>query len=506
MRSERACRVVKDRGKAIWQRGVILTASRKVLRMVDQVILSDRRTYVDAGVIEQLRSRARGTVLIPGDAAYDEARQIWNGMIDKRPGVIVRCAGTADVIETINIARANNLLLAVRGGGHNIAGTALCDGGILCDLSAMRGVWVDPESRTARVQPGCTLGDVDRETQPFGYAVPGGIVSTTGISGLTLGGGFGWLTRKYGLTTDSLLSADVVTADGRLLSVSETRHPDLFWGIRGGGGNFGVVTSYEYRMRPLGPTVMAGMVLHPIEQASRLFDLFQEQTANAPDELCLLFLTRIAPPAPFLPNSVHGKPVCGIIACYAGPVDEGAAAVRPIKEFGAPLVEVIGPKPFIAHQSMLDSGQPHGRNYYWKSEYFGQIGDGLRDALVAHGTTFPSLFSSMLLMHLGGAASRIPDDAMAAAHRDSQYLINIGAAWEDPRHAEACVEWARSFWQAAQPFGTGGVYLNFLTADEGRDRVLSAYGSRKYERLVALKNKYDPTNLFSLNHNVKPSG
>ncbi|HVC34288.1 MAG TPA: FAD-binding oxidoreductase [Chloroflexota bacterium] len=474
--------------------------------MTDQAILNGRRTTVDEEAIKQLRSGLRGSVLVPGDAAYDEVRQIWNGMIDKRPGVIVRCAGTADVIKTVNLARTNNLLLAVRGAGHNIAGTALCDGGVLCDLSAMRGVWVDPDSRTARVQPGCTLGDVDRETQPFGYVVPGGIVSTTGISGLTLGGGFGWLTRKYGFTTDNLLSADVVTADGRLLKASETSHPDLFWGIRGGGGNFGVITSYEYRVRPLDPTVMAGMVLHPVDQTPRLFDFFREQTANAPDELCLLFLIRIAPPAPFLPESVHGKPVCGIIACYAGSVEEGAAAVKPIKEFGSPLVDLIGPKPFVAHQSMLDSAQPHGRNYYWKSEYFGRIDDGLRDVLVAHGTTFPSPFSSMLFMHLGGAASRIPDDAMATAHRDSQYIINIAAAWEDPRQADGCLGWARDFCQAVRPFGTGSVNLNFLTADEGRDRVLAAYGREKYERLVALKNKYDPTNLFSLNHNVKPSG
>ena len=473
--------------------------------MADQAGAGASGAQIEAGKIEELKARLRGPVLQPGDDGYDEVRRVWNAMIDKRPAAIARCSGVADIIDAVRFARTNDLLLAVRGAGHNIAGTAMCEGGLVIDLSMLKGIRVSLEAGTVRAQPGVTWGDLDRETQPFGLAVPGGIVSTTGIAGLTLGGGFGWLTRKYGYTCDNLLSVDLVTADGELLIASETRHPDLFWGIRGGGGNFGVVTSFQYRLQPVGPTVVAGLVLHPMERAAEVIDFFRTFTAAAPEELTSLLILRIAPPAPFLPPHVHGAPVAGIAVCYAGPIEDGMAAVRPLKEFGSPLADIIGPKPFSAHQTMLDGAQPPGRYDYWKSDYFSHISDAARDTLVAYAARLPSPESSVLLMHLGGAASRVAENATAAGHRGAEYILNIAGSWADPELTEPGIGWAREFWAAMQPFSMGGTYVNFMTADEGQERVRAAYGSEKYDRLVALKNQYDPTNLFRSNQNIAPS-
>jgi FAD/FMN-containing dehydrogenase len=455
--------------------------------------------------VEELSASVRGPVLSPGDEGYDEARTIWNAMIDKRPAAIARCTGVADVIDVVNFARTNGALLAVRGGGHNIAGTSLCDGGVVADLSHMKGIRVDLKSETVRAQPGLNLGDLDRETQAFGRVVPAGIVTDTGIAGLTLGGGFGWLTRKWGFTSDNLLSVDIVTADGEFLTASATENADLFWGVRGGGGNFGIVTSFEYRMWPLGPEVMAGLVLYPMEKAAEVIQFYREFSASAPDELTCLLMLRLAPVSPVLPKELHGQPVAGIAVCYAGPAEEGAKAVRPLKEFGSPLVDLVGPKPFTAHQTLLDAAQAPGRYYYWKSEYLPGISDEAQETLIAHTAEFPSPESALLVFQLGGAASRINDDDSAAAHRDAAFILNIAASCVDPQKTDGCVRWAREFWSDMRQFSTGGVYVNFMTEDEGEDRTQAAYGAAKYDRLVALKAKYDPTNLFRLNQNIKPT-
>jgi FAD/FMN-containing dehydrogenase len=454
--------------------------------------------------VEELKAQLRGPVLQRGDAGYDEARKIWNGMIDKYPGLIARCTGAADVMDAVKFAQKHRLLVSVRGGGHNVAGHALCDGGLMIDLSLMKGIHVDPVARTARVQPGVCWGDLDRETQQFGLATPGGVVSDTGVAGLTLGGGFGWLSRKYGLTVDNLRSVDIVTAGGELRHANASENIDLFWGVRGGGGNFGIATSFEFQLHEVGPMVMAGMVLYPLADAHEVLRFYREMSMTAPDELFLLGLIRTAPPAPFLPEHVHGKPVVGIMACYTGSVEEGARVLQPLKEFGRPLVDLITPKPYRVHQSTLDSGSPKGRHYYWKSEYFSELHDAALDTLISHAQNFSSPFTAILLGQLGGAISRVDESATAASHRDAAYVLNIQTAWSESNESPFHMAWTHSLWQAVRPYGTGGVYVNFLGNDEGGARVRAAFGAN-YERLVALKNKYDPTNLFRINQNIKPT-
>ena len=449
--------------------------------------------------IEKLRSDLRGELLQPADDGYDAVRQVWNGMIDKRPGLIARCTGVADVLASVRFAREHDLLVAVKGGGHNVAGTALCDGGLVIDLSTMKGVHVDPASRVARAQPGLTLGDLDHETQAFGLAVPAGIVSTTGIAGLTVGGGFGWITRKFGLTCDNLLSAQVVTAEGELLTASDQENEDLFWGIRGGGGNFGIVTSFEYSTQPVGPTVLAGMVAYPMSKGREVLKFYRDFIAASPEELGTVVALRLAPPAPFIPQELHGKPIVAVFACYVGAIDEGERVLKPLRELGPPAADVITPKPFIAHQSMLDPMQPAGRNYYWKSHDLPGLSDGAIDTLLTHAQTITSPHTIVAMFNLGGAASRVAEDATAYSHRSAEFALNINAAWtegEPDRH----VQWARDFSNAVQPFSMG-VYVNFL-GDEGDERARAAYGPEKYRRLVDLKNKYDPTNFFRVNQNI----
>jgi FAD/FMN-containing dehydrogenase len=455
--------------------------------------------------VEELRTRVRGPVITPEDPAYDEARSIWNGMIDKRPAAIARCTGAADIIDSLNFAREAGLPLSIRAGGHNIGGTALCDDGVVIDLSQLKGIHLDLDNETVRVQPGVLLGDIDRETQAFGRVVPSGFVSQTGLSGLTLGGGFGWLTRKWGLTSDHLISADVVTASGDLVRASEDENADLFWGLRGGGGNFGIVASYEYQVRKLGPTVIAGLVAHPMDNASEVVSFFREFSAAAPDELTCVLLMRIAPPAPFLPESIHGKPIAALVVCYAGSVEDGERVVKPLKEFGSPVADTIQPKPFTVHQSALDATQPPGRYYYWKSDYLPGVSDAAQDTLLQHTAEFPSPESAAIVFQLGGAAARIDDDVSAAAHRDAAYVLNVASSCIDSARIDACKDWARGLWSAMRPHSTGGVYVNFLTEDEGDDRTLEAYGKEKYDRLAALKLKYDPTNLFRVNRNIAPA-
>jgi FAD/FMN-containing dehydrogenase len=460
---------------------------------------------LDEAAVAELRANFRGELLRPRDAAYESARAIWNGAINKHPGAIARCTGVADVLSAIQFSRAHDLLAAVRGGGHNVAGTATCDGGLMIDLSPMKGMRVDPVQHIARAEPGLLWAEFDRETQVFGLAAPGGIVSHTGVAGLTLGGGIGWLMRKHGLTCDNLRSVDVVTADGRFVTASITEHPDLFWGVRGGGGNFGIVTSFEFQLHPVGPTVLAGAVLYPAERAMEVLRFYREYASMAPDELTTILSLRHAPAAPFVPERLHGAPVIGILVCYSGPVQEGERVVQPLRKFGPPMVDAIRPTAYAAHQEMLDATVPHGLRYYWKSDYLSGFSDAAIETIAAYAWRAPSPKSYTIIFQLGGAVGRFGEDDSAFSHRDAPYALNINSVWADSRKDSINTQWARAYWEAMHPFSTGGVYMNFLGL-EGEDRVRAAYGGAKYARLTALKNKYDPTNLFHLNQNIKPDG
>lgn len=472
----------------------------------------NQQTGIDPGSIEEFKSSLgahpalrSAEVLQAGDLGYDHARKIWNGAIDRRPTLIVRCAGVADVIAALRFARQQNLVIAIRGGAHNVAGTAVCDGGLVIDLSPMKGIRVDPIRRVARAEPGVLWGELDRATQAFGLATTGGIVTHTGIAGLTVGGGIGWLMRKNGLTIDNLISADVVTADGDLVTASEKENEDLFWGIRGGGGNFGIVTSFEYRLHPLGPAVLAGPVFWPMEQAPDVLAFYREYIKTVPDEFTSVVNLRRAPKVPFLPEEIHGKPVIAVVVCYAGGIDEGEEVVRPLKEFGSPLVDLLVPKPYTTHQSMFDPTVPHGWHYYWKSLDIRNVTDAISDELVAHSSRITSPLSYTVMFQVGGAVARVGESDTAYSHRDAGHVVNINAIWtEGDPSAQEHVDWARDFWSALTPLDSLGVYVNFL-GDEGQDRVRQAYGEEKYRRLVELKDKYDPTNVFRVNQNIKPS-
>jgi FAD/FMN-containing dehydrogenase len=445
----------------------------------------------------------RGQLIRPDDPMYDAARRVWNGAIDRHPALIARCTGVADVIAAVRFAREHDLVVSVRGGGHNVAGTAVCDDGVVIDLSPMKGIWVDPVAGRARAQAGLLWGEFDRETQRFGLATPGGIVTHTGVAGLTLGGGLGWLMRKHGLTCDNLLSADVVTADGRLVRASAQENADLFWGLRGGGGNFGIVTSFEFRLHPVGPTVLAGVVLYPAARAREVLDEYRHYIASAPDELMTIAVLRMAPPAPFLPARIHGQPVLIIGACYSGPVEEGERVVAPLRRFGEPLADLIQPTLYTSHQAMLDASVPHGLAYYWKSEYLPPLSDGLVATLTEHAWRVATPQSYTALFHLGGAVGREDPESSAFEDRRATHGMTIDGVWSDPAMAGACIGWARDFWEAVRPHASGRVYVNFL-GDEGQDRVRAAYGTAKYERLRALKRTYDPTNFFRMNQNIVP--
>jgi FAD/FMN-containing dehydrogenase len=453
--------------------------------------------------VANLRSRIRGTVLTDGEDGYDVARSVWNAMIDRRPGVIVRCAGAADVRAAVDFARDADAVLAVRGGGHNIAGSAVCDGGVMIDLTPMKSVRIDAAARTARVEPGVTLGEFDREAQAFGLVTPTGINSTTGVAGLTLGGGFGWISRKFGLTVDNLISADVVTADGRLIRASDKENPDLFWALRGGGGNFGIVTSFEFRLHPLGPQVMSGLIVHPLSEARDLLRRYREFVASAPDELGCWFVMRAAPPLPFLPKEVHGTGIIAFAACYAGPMDAAERAMKPLRAIGKPIADVIGPHAFAGWQTALDPLLAPGARNYWKSHSFAALDDGLIDVLVTYANKLPSAETELAFAQLGGAINRVPADATAYPHRDAAFLINLHTRWRDPAEDAKCIAWARSVFDACAPFATGGTYVNFISEDN-RDGVERAYLGNA-NRLAAIKAKYDPRNLFRVNQNIRPT-
>lgn len=458
----------------------------------------------DPKAFDELKARLRGELLLPADASYDEARAIWNGMIDRRPAAIARCLGVADVITCVNFAREHNLPLSIKGGGHNIAGLAVCDDGLMLDMSLMRGVWVDPIGRTAHAQAGCLLGDVDRETQVQGLAAVLGFVSNTGIAGLTLGGGIGYLTRRFGWTSDTVLSMDVVTTDGCIVRASEKENSDLFWGLRGGGGNFGVVTNFEYQLYPIGPEILGGAIAWRMEEAPAVLEMFHKVIENAPLELTVAAGLRLAPPAPWLPKEIHGKPIVALFVCYTGTMAEGEKVITPIKSFGSPVGDVVQRRTYLSQQSLLDATQPKGRRYYWKSEYLPGLNSELLSAVLEQAQHILSPYSLIILFPIDGALNKIEEDHSAAGNRDAAVLLNIAGAWETPKDDEANIEWARSAWRQLRRFSTGGTYINFLTEEEGDGRIRAAYG-RNWARLAELKSKWDPDNFFHMNQNIKPA-
>ena len=460
----------------------------------------DRNITTEA--IDKLMEGIRGKVLTPESPQYDEARTIWNAMIDKRPALIVRCAGAVDVMRSVRFAGEHRLLPAVRGGGHNIAGNAVCDGGLMIDLSQMKSVRVDAKGMTARVEPGVTLAELDRETQAFGLATPVGINSTTGIAGLTLGGGFGWLSRKLGLSIDNLLSADVVTAAGELVTASETDNPDLFWGIRGGGGNFGIVTSFKFRLHKVGPEVFAGLVVHPLDAARDVLRFYRDFMKTTPPEFTCWFVLRKAPPLPFLPSEWHGKEILALALFHGGAAKDGERIAKALRAFGKPIGEHVGPMPYTAWQTVLDPLLAPGMRNYWKSHDFKEVSDGLIDALIAHARRVPDPQTEIAMAFLGEGVTKVSKEATAYTHRDAAFVMNVHTRWDNPANDATCIAWARELFQAAAPFATGGAYVNFMTQEE-QERVRSAYGSN-YDRLVSLKKKYDPDNLFRLNQNIQP--
>ncbi|MEO7157163.1 MAG: FAD-binding oxidoreductase [Vicinamibacterales bacterium] len=453
-------------------------------------------------VIDGFKKQFRGSVLVPGDNSYDEVRQIWNAMIDRKPGLIARCTSVDDVVQAVALARTNNLLVSIRGGGHNIAGNAVCDDGIMIDMSQMKNVTVDLKTRRARVDPGCTLADFDKAVQVHGLATPLGINSTTGVAGLTLGGGFGWLSRKYGMTVDNLLSADVVTADGRQVRASDTENAALFWGLRGGGGNFGVVTSFEFQLHPVGPNVLSGLIVYPFDQAKSVLTQFARFTETMPDELNVWMVTRQAPPLPFLPSDVHGKEMVALALCYAGDPAVGEKLIEPLRTFGTPYGEHVGVQPYTAWQQAFDPLLAPGSRNYWKSHNFSQLTEGVIDAIIKYAGALPSPQCEIFIGTIGGQTTKVAPEAMAYSSRDANYVMNVHGRWETAAEDERGVAWAREFFAQSQPFASGGAYINFLTQDE-TDRVAFAYGGT-YQRLVQIKKKYDPTNLFRMNQNIKP--
>jgi FAD/FMN-containing dehydrogenase len=453
--------------------------------------------------IQQFKASLRGQLLQASDNHYNTARKVWNGMINRHPALIVRCLGVADVMNAVSFAREHNLLISIRGGGHNVAGNAVCDGGVMLDMSLMKGVRVDPLKRTVRAQAGLTWGELDHETQTFGLAVTGGQISSTGIAGLTLGGGIGNLMRTCGLTVDNLLSADIVTADGQFLTVSATQNEDLFWGIRGGGGNFGVVTSFEYRLHPVGPIVLGGLALYPAAQATELLRFYRDWAGTAPDELTATAAFLTAPPAPFVPESFHFQPMVGILVCYAGTLDEGQRYINHLRAFATPAVDLIGPMPYVAVQQLLDGAVPWGMQVYLKSTHLTGLPDEAVNVIVRYATTMTSPLSVVPISPLGGAVGRVGEHDTAFGHRDTAFDIQIFGAWTDPQEHDQHVTWVRNFWGDLRPFANG-VYVNEL-GTEGEERVREAYNPQTYKRLVALKNTYDPMNFFRMNQNIKPT-
>jgi FAD/FMN-containing dehydrogenase len=456
------------------------------------------------GATAALREVFAGELTGPDDPTYDEARTVFNAMIDRRPAVIARCATTADVAVAVDFARENELVVAVRGGGHSVAGLSVCEGGIVIDLAGLKWIEVDPEAKTARAGGGVLWGEFDAATQEHGLHTPGGRVTTTGIGGFTTGGGYGWTSSKYGLACDNLISAQVVLADGSVVTASRQQNEDLFWGIRGGGGNFGIVTEFEFRLHELGPIVLAGLALWPLDRAPDVLRGWRDYVDSAPDELSTACVIVTAPPEEFVPDQLKGQVVVGIAAMYVGDPEEGASVVQPLKELG-PAVDLLQPMPYTAFQAILDPLAPSGYRSYWRGEYMSGLTDGAIETFVGHAPTLTAAsipFSQMIIFRIGQGVGVVPDDATAFSHRDADYLFHPISIWQEPADDERLIAANRAFAEAMRPFGTGGAYLNFTPE---ANRVRDAYGHEKYERLVALKDKYDPGNLFRMNQNIEPS-
>jgi hypothetical protein len=457
------------------------------------VSTSGQEKNLDQAVIEQLQSQLCGQIIFSNHEAYEKVRQLWNGMANKRPTAIAQCLGTADVIHCIKFAREHDLLTAIRGGGHNAAGNASCDNGFVIDLSKMKGVRVDPFAKTARAQAGVTWAEFDHETQCFGVATTGGTFPLTGISGLTLGGGLGYLARRFGLTCDNLLSADVVTADGEMCVTNSDENKDLFWGLRGGGGNFGVVTSFKYQLHPVGPVVLGGLILHPIDKAGEAVKFYREFTQASPEELTTLFAFLTTPDA---------HPIVAFIVCYSGDLQQGEKVITPLRKFATPIADMVQPMPYVAVQSLSKDLYPSGRLNYWKSTFLKTLNDNAIETMISNFQKVPSKFSLVVIEQLGGAAKRVDRESTAFGDRDADYSLIITSAWVDPSENDKNIQWTRNTLNAMRPFSRDSVYVNYLDAGE-EERVRNAYGAN-YEKLVALKNKYDPTNFFRLNQNIKP--
>jgi len=464
-------------------------------------------TPLGSDAVSVLAEALRGPVLTPADPGYDDARVIWNGSADKRPAIIAQCVGVADVIDAVDFARKHDLLVAVRGGGHNVAGNAVCDGGIVIDLSAMNGVRVDPGARRARAGGGATLGDVDRETQAFGLAAPLGVVSLTGIAGLTLCGGMGWLRRKHGMACDALVSVDLVTADGQFLTASETENSDLFWAVRGGGGNFGVVTSFEYELYPVGPMVTLCAPFYPLEEGGRVMRRWRDLMVEAPEDFASNFLLWSIPTHPNFPAELHGRPVVIAAGVHIGALEEGERVIQPLRELGDPVLDLSGPAPYAGVQSAFDPLFVKGeRLNYWKSIYTDSLDDQAIDLIIARANDRPSPWSLIAVWQLGGAMSRVDPEKTAIGERRAPYLVSFDTSWTEASDNDRAIAWTRDAWAEMKPFSRGGAYLNFPgQGEEGEALLRASYGDANYDRLVRTKSEYDPANLFRLNQNIQPA-
>ena len=460
------------------------------------------KSEIDTTALAAFTAAFRGKVLQFGDAGYDEARAVYNAMHDRRPALIAQPVDTADVAAAVNFARDQGLLLSIKGGSHNVNGFGTNDGGLVIDLSQMRSVFVDPKAKTAVIGGGATWGDVDHATHVYGLATPGGILSTTGVAGLTLGGGFGHLTRRYGLCCDNLLSAEVVTADGRIVIASSDENQDLFWAIRGGGGNFGVATRLSFKLYPVS-TVYGGPIFYPAEASAQVLTFFREFIASAPREISAFFGYHEAPPAPFVPEPLWGHKACAIVVCYTGPLEDAEAAIRPIREAGPVALDLCGPIPYPALNSMFDALLPHGLNHYWKADFVRELSDAAIEVHAAHGPRVPNFFSLMHLYPLDGAVQDVPKDDTAFTYRDVNFTHIIAGIDSDPTNMPDHTAWVREYWAALHPLSAGGAYINFLM-DEGQDRIQATYLDN-YPKLVAAKNRWDPSNLFRMNQNIRPS-
>jgi FAD/FMN-containing dehydrogenase len=461
---------------------------------------------INEKILGQFRKDLRGRLVSSKDNDYEEARKVWNGMIDKHPLFIVRCNDENDIGQAINFARSNKLEIAVRGGGHNVAGFSTCDGGIVIDLSPMKKIEVDKASKKVRVQAGLTWGEFDKATQEYGLATTGGLVSTTGVAGFTLGGGFGWLVRKYGMTVDNLLSVEMILANGKRVQANPDENADLFWGVRGGGGNFGIVTSFTFKLHPVGPIVFGGALFYPVSKAKELLHFYNNWTQTLPDELSTMVAFLTAPPEHFVPKELVGTPMIAIAFCYTGGKEEGDKVIKPLREFASPVIDLAGPIPYVNLQAMFDNSAPRGLHAYWRTHHLNDLIDSAIDVLIEQASHLKSLspFAAVHIHHWGGAVNRVEPEGTAFSHRDARFVMNIIGAWMPGDDANKHIRWVRTSSDAIKKFATGQVYLNFL-ADSGKEKIVAAFGKEKYAKLVKLKNKYDPENLFHLNQNIKPS-